>query len=677
MGAIHVLDISVANLIAAGEVVDRPASVVKELLENSIDAQSTIITVEIKRGGVAFIRITDNGCGMHRDDVPVAIKRHATSKIKDADDLDSIMTLGFRGEALAAIASVATVRIMTKRKEDQEGTYLVANYGTIEEYGRATPGDGTTVIVEELFYNVPARRKFLKSDMAESMAVNAVVEKIALSHPEISIRFVVDNNIKFSTSGDGKLKNTIYAVLGRDFAKRLVPVHHQTDGIFIEGYVGAPDQVRSNRNYENFFINGRYIKSRTAMAALEQAFHSYTPSDKFPCCVLNIGIHPAFVDVNVHPTKLEVKFSNEHMVFDAVYAAVRSALLQKIDTPQLHMVTSITGEDVRNSKAFVPLYDKMSKDAPDEEILKQLRIEDMEKQNVVSSASVTENVGGFFPDYEKKESAVTSYDKKTAMEEVNISFGGERDLVTGSKGIDFCNFDVLGSGLHLAEEKSKQDSSMSVTEDEKAGLRAPLEPQRKCVPVPQYQILGVAFQSYVFLEVGEKILVIDKHAAHERILFEKMKDNLALSIPDFQILFVPIIISGDGQLLAVAKDHKEEIFKLGFCYQVLFGENKIVVTEIPGSLSQEQAKDFLTELLSGMHDGTKNLAVSKQILYEKALYQASCKAAVKAGRRDSIEHIEWLCQELLSLPDIKFCPHGRPVAFELTKKELEHQFKRT
>ncbi|MBQ4136552.1 MAG: DNA mismatch repair endonuclease MutL, partial [Clostridia bacterium] len=306
MGIINVLDFSVANLIAAGEVVDRPASVIKELLENSIDAGADDITVEIKRGGITFMRVTDNGKGISKDDLPVAVKRHATSKIHNADDLDSILTLGFRGEALAAIASVSRLRIMSKTADSETGHILESSCGEVKGIIEAGCANGTTVIVEDLFANVPARLKFLKKDVTEAMAVSAYVEKIALSRPDISIKLIIDGNMKFMTSGDNKLYNVIYVLFGKDFAKRLIEVDNNADGIRVHGYIGAPDNIRANRNFQNFFINGRFIKSKTVAAALEQAYSAFIPSEKFPCAVLNIDISPAHVDVNVHPAKLEV-----------------------------------------------------------------------------------------------------------------------------------------------------------------------------------------------------------------------------------------------------------------------------------------------------------------------------------------------------------------------------------
>ncbi len=660
MGKIRVLSTDVANLIAAGEVVDRPASVVKELMENSIDAKSTMITVEIKRGGVSFIRITDDGCGMSHDDVPIAIQSHATSKIQTADDLDAILTLGFRGEALASIAAVSKMRIMTKRREDETGSFLVAEQGVIREVGSANNPNGTTIIIEELFFNVPARRKFLKSDMAESMAISAVVEKIALSHPEISIRLIIDNNVKFSTFGDGKLQNTIYAVLGRDFAMRLIAVNHKTEGIALDGFIGTPEQVKSNRNAQNFFINGRYIKSRTATAALEQAFHSYIPSEKFPCCVLNIHLHPAMVDVNVHPAKLEVKFSNERMVFDAVYSAVRSAILQRIDRPQLKLgdTQQMTSDDMKITNAFVPIYDKMNKDAPDEEVLKQVKLEDIAPP--VESAPVSV----------EKEAETRTEVEQTAIPAPQPSFAVPNAL----QDISFDDLAVTTAPVENTTP-SKENIPQDIPVSEKSKLVLTRNTYRERIPVPEFQILGIAFHSYVFVQVGDTVLVIDKHAAHERILFEQMKRNLFLEKIDTQMLFLPIEIELSSEEVATAIEYQTDIEKMGYHY--ILEDRILSLIELPSGLKQEQAVELLHAFLSCLANGDGNIEVQQEILYEKVLYQASCKAAMKAGRVDDLEHVKWMCEELLSLPDIKYCPHGRPVAFELSKQDLERQFKRT
>ena len=350
MGRINVLSFAVANLIAAGEVVDRPASVIKELLENAIDAGAKHVTVEIRNGGVTFMRVADDGCGISPEDLPVAIRRHATSKIREAEDLDGILTLGFRGEALAAIAAVSDLRIITRTADAPYGSLLVSHGGEIEEVTEQGAPVGTTVIVENLFANVPARRKFLKKDVSEAIAVSTYVEKIALSRPDIAIRLIIDGNMKLDTAGDGKAESAMYAVFGREFVSKMIPVEGGGEGIKVSGFVGRPDNVRPKRNYENFFINGRYINCRTAAAALEQAYTSFIPPEKFPCCVLYIEINPAAVDVNVHPAKLEVKFSNEKPVFEAVYYAVRTALESNSARPAMQLKTTATA-----ANAFVPI----------------------------------------------------------------------------------------------------------------------------------------------------------------------------------------------------------------------------------------------------------------------------------------------------------------------------------
>ena len=357
MGRINVLSFEVANLIAAGEVVDRPASVIKELMENAIDSGADRITVEIQHGGVTFMSVSDNGCGMEADELPVAIRRHATSKIKEASDLDGICTLGFRGEALAAIAAVSRLRIISRTKDSPTGAVLEADCGNIVGVTERGASVGTRVIVEDLFANVPARRKFLKKDVTEAMAVSAYVEKIALSRPDIAFRLIIDGTPKIDTVGDGNLKNTIYSLFGRDFAAKLLSADLTVDGIRVSGFIGRTDNVRANRNYQNFFINGRYIKSKTACAAIEQAYTSYIPPEKFPCCILRIEVNPSAVDVNVHPAKLEVKFSNERPVFEAIYYAVRNALESNVTRPSIDP-TTLWNTNKRVSDMTEPIADK-------------------------------------------------------------------------------------------------------------------------------------------------------------------------------------------------------------------------------------------------------------------------------------------------------------------------------
>lgn len=659
MGKINVLDFQVANLIAAGEVVERPASAVKELLENAIDAGAKNITVEIKRGGVALIRVTDDGSGISKDDLPVAIMRHATSKIKDANDLDGIVTLGFRGEALAAISSVSHLRIMSRTKGREMGSVLESYAGQVLDISESGMPKGTTVIVEELFANVPARRKFLKRDASEAMACTAVVEKTALAHPEIAIKFISDGSMRFSTSGDGKLKNTIYTVLGREFASKMTDVRDMNNGISVEGFISRPDNVRSNRNFENFFINGRYVKSRTAMSALEQAYESFIPGDKFPCCVLNINIHPTFVDVNVHPTKLEVKFSNERLVFDAVYAAVRNALTRKLERPSVNLGSpSVSAEDIALASAFVPIFDH--KTEPPKERYKHATIFDPQFSPPASEEAEVEVQSEFPPVSEPTASTDT-----LTVERNNLT----RDFP------EKISIPVYTEAEYIPPEHNTVTEYAESVPDNGSPM-----PQKNDIednpPKIHYRLIGEAFNSYVFVEFEDKLLMIDKHAAHERILFEQMKRNIRKGGGATQMLLMPIDLILDPNGYSAINEHRDDIEKLGYSFELYDAEHRISLTGYPAQLDEESAAVLIDELCDRLASGTGTVDTAFGSMLESALYQASCKAAIKAGRIENEAHIKWICDNLLALPDIKFCPHGRPVAMEMSISDIEKQFKR-
>ena len=648
MGKINVLDFQVANLIAAGEVVERPASAVKELLENAIDAGAGSVTVEIKRGGTTFIRVTDDGCGMSAEDLPVSIMRHATSKIRDAADLDGITTLGFRGEALAAIASVSHMRIMSRTKRAETGNVLESVAGEAVDLSEAGMPRGTTVIVEDLFANVPARRKFLKRDASEATACAAVVEKIALAKPKVAVKFISDGTIKFATSGDGDLKSAIYAVLGRDFAAKMTEVRDLSDGIGVYGYIGRPDNNRGNRNFENFFINGRYVKSRTAMSALEQAYESFIPSDKFPCCVLNVDIHPTFVDVNVHPTKLEVKFSNERLVFEAIYSAVRNALNSKLDRPEMVVKTnSVSAEDIALANAFMPIFDHASE--PPHTRYSQAGFFD-------TASPPAQNTPVAPP--EAPPVAPAPADAALAPDYMKIDLSN----VT-RESPEYNNYDL--PPVAPPEPPAPAASGPSVSDE--VGLNEHVE----------YRIIGEAFNSYVIVEVENKVLMIDKHAAHERINFERMKRNVRRSEGGSQMMLVPVRISLDPRGYSALRENADELKTIGFLLEFSDADHSAALTGYPSKLDEEDACDLLDELCDRLSEGTGTVRTSFESLLEKALYQASCKASIKAGHVEDAAHVKWICDNLLALPDIKFCPHGRPVAIELTRSEIEKQFKRT
>lgn len=668
MGKINVLSFAVANLIAAGEVVDRPSSVIKELVENSIDAGATRITVEIQNGGVSLMRVTDNGSGISREDLPVAVRRHATSKIKDESDLNSIITLGFRGEALAAIAAVSDVRIISKTAEQSVGAMLEVSGGVTIGIGDRAAQNGTTVFVENLFANVPARRKFLKKDMTEAMAVTAVVEKIALSHPEIAFRLICDGNTRLETAGDGQLKSTVYAVFGREFTKALIPVDSSTEGIRLTGFIGRTDNCKVNRNFQNFFINGRYVKSRTAQAAIEQAYISYIPQERFPVCILNIAINPALVDVNVHPSKLEVKFSNEKPVFEAVYYGVRAALEQNVTRPELKLP---------------PQYQN-----PIRAEIGGRRLSD-----------VTEPIS------DRRDGSVNgrqlSYDiytpKKAEPEKVPEP---TKPSPTPSQ--------APVAPAPLPKEQPKAPEVPRVSEQPRMSVPIPVPtpmPTPVSVPTPtpaptpvptpapspmsapavavigakeqssDWRLVGEVFNSYIIVEQGEKMIMIDKHAAHERIIFERLKANMNNAEHCEQMLMLPLermILSSEAQIL---EQYRVEIESTGFSFTT--GRCSVSITAIPDGISTEAAADMIAEMAGRLLDDTGNADITKDTAFEKALYQASCKAAIKAGREYPEGNSAAIVAELMRIPDITFCPHGRPVALEMTKHMLDHQFERS
>ena len=686
MGVINVLSFEVANLIAAGEVVDRPASAIKEMIENSIDAGAKHITVEIQNGGITFMRISDDGCGMDATDLPLAIKRHATSKIKNAEDLDGICTLGFRGEALAAISAVSRLRIISKTRGATMGAELVVDCGEHISLSERGCSDGTTIIVEDLFANVPARRKFLKRDVTETTAVCANVEKIALSHPEIAFRLITDGQIRLETAGDGKLFSAIYAVFGRDFANRLIEVNGEFDGISVKGFVGRSDNVKSNRNYENFYINKRFVKSRTASAAIEQAFVSYMPSEKFPVCVLFISLHPGRVDVNVHPAKLEVKFSNEKPVFEAIYYAVRQALEQNTARPEMEMPKGTSG-GVRMSDAFMPVEREKS--------LKSRQIT-IETQGVAKSDTPSRAVA----DSSAKTGENQAFVKITAEQYVREIMQYDEAPVTAvqtaksSEKPDFTDNNRTSSTVEtnrVAVENKKVDpmpedkanalndasntDTKTDTDAKQTSESAAIESERAEPVKIEYRIVGEVFNSYILVELGEKMLLIDKHAAHERIIFEQLKKNMYSQKVSSQLLMLPIDVMLMSDEVSAIEEYRGELEAVGFEFSC--SRNTVSVTAIPVGIEQDAVGDMFAVVADRIKSGTGKIELTRNIIFEKALYQASCKAAIKAGREYAKGHGEWLVAKLMELPDITFCPHGRPVAMELSKKNIDRQFERT
>lgn len=653
MGKINVLDFEIANLIAAGEVVERPSSVLKELIENSIDSGATSIVAEIKRGGVALIRVSDNGCGMEPDDLPVAIKRHATSKIKTRQDLEGINTLGFRGEALAAISSVSGVTIITKPHDREQGAMLVSEGGRILDISEVGCAPGTTVVVENLFFNVPARRKFLKKDSTEAMNCAALVEKVALSRPDISIQLTVDGQERFKTPGDGDLLNSIYAVYGKDFATKLIKADGTANGVHVHGYIGRSDNVRKNRNYQNVFINGRYVKSLTAMAAIEKAYTSYIAHEAFPTCVLFLDMNPTMVDVNVHPAKLEVKFASEQPIFEAIYYTVKSAIEEHQYRPEMQLSQSKKSEKNFDG-AFLPIGEDTKG--------KQISIPTPERKTITYTET---------PRRRENDPVIPSINYAKTMK------------VSSSAGEGFSPKDTSSqmspkTSVELLERYSKAqiDRTPVVEREIKISSKTEEKPkQTEEISDIDYKFIGEAFNCYLLVEYDGAMLVIDKHAAHERVIFEDLKRTVDLegSVAS-QSLLLPITVMLSPDELACATEFKEEISSVGFEFDVLDGHANIL--GIPSSIGSMEAESLFVKMIDDIIEGKGNPEITEKIRREQALYQIACKAAIKGGRIYDRSVSEWIVKKVLSLPDVIVCPHGRPIAYRLTKSELDRQFER-
>lgn len=651
MGKINVLGFEIANLIAAGEVVERPSSVLKELIENSIDSGATEIVAEIKRGGVALIRVSDNGCGIDKDDLPIALKRHATSKIKEKDDLNSIMTLGFRGEALAAIASVSSLTIISKTRTSEYGNMLTSEAGNIVDISEVGSVDGTTVVVENLFYNVPARRKFLKKDSTEAMNVSALVEKVALSRPDISIQLLIDGEEKFKTPGNSNLLETIASIFGRDFSRKMIEIKGEANGIKVSGYIGRSDNVRKNRNLENVFINGRYVKSLTAMAAIEKAYTSYIAPECFPSCVIFIEMNPGIVDVNVHPAKLEVKFSDERVVFEAVYYTVKTALEEHEYRPELTL--GVKRQSDRNPLgAFIPI----GQDTRGEQI--SIKPNPAPIQKAFQAPSFKENPA-----------SVTT--KKSGLDKPS-------SFASGARKVDFRKPEsstVMTPKDSIELLARYRDAKIPEKKEECQASKTVISEREDAPEIPSHKIIGEAFDCYVIVEYDGALLLIDKHAAHERVIFEDLKktrekDGRVAS----QSLLLPITVILTPDEISAVSEFCDEISAVGFEYSVNGKAADIVA--IPDAISASDAESLFIKMADEIAEGRGNPAVTESIRREKALYQIACKAAIKGGRMYDRAIIEWLVGKVLLLPDITVCPHGRPIAYRLTKTELDRQFER-
>ena len=638
MPSINVLPRDLAELIAAGEVVERPASVVKETVENSIDAGARHITVEIARGGVTYIRITDDGCGIATSDVPKAFLRHATSKINTASDLDRIMTLGFRGEALAATAAVARVELFTKTADEPFGTHYMIEGGQetlLEESGCP---EGTTLVVRDLFYNIPARMKFLKKDATEGAAVKAIVDRAALSNPQISFKFIRDGEHIFTTSGNGDLQGAIYSVLGRDFAKTLIPVEAQNDGISVGGYTSKPISCKASRTGQITFLNGRLVMSKTVMAAVEQAYKNSAMVGKFPAFVLNISVPFEAVDVNVHPAKTEVRFSDEKRVFTAVHYAIKSALASGDTRPEI--------VPTAQKKPFF-----MHMDAAEY------------RQTAVA--------------FEEKQTPPKNELPFTRLSDENTPFFLRKDFIEAEKRLKEKEAALNITRESDDEPKAAEPIVQTIEKTEPTPEVAPetAAPQKAQAPItaeydPKKEVLfiGEAFSTYIIVSRGESIFLIDKHAAHERLLYNELKESQTI---ESQPLLEPVAVRLEGDRYTTAVDSAELLSKVGIELED-FGDGVVLVRAVPAALSREDVTATVEEAVEAFSStGTAELSSLDDIFHT-----VSCKAAIKAGYITSREEILNLAKRVIDNPDVMYCPHGRPVAFEIKRRELERHFGR-
>jgi len=623
----------VANLIAAGEVVERPASVIKELLENAVDAGASMVTVEIRDGGMTFLRVTDNGCGMSPEDARTAFLRHATSKLRNAEDLAAINTMGFRGEALAAIASISRIDLMTKTAGAISGTSLVLEAGNVIEENEAGCPEGTTIIVRDLFYNTPARMKFMKSDSVEGSKVSAAVQLQALAHPEVAFRFLRDGKEVLSTPGTGELEAAVYCVYGRESGK-MVKVNSHWDSYSLSGYVSKPTDSRPSRNLQTFFVNDRPVRSKILIAALEEAYRNQIMSGKFPACVLHLTVPANAVDVNVHPAKTEVKFLNEKAVFDCVHYGVLGALNRTPDRPQVQFKT--------NPPA--PVSTAVSK--PSEHKPPAAKQENFFRTMTAQEFKQFSNVVAEPP------KPVTTAAVATAMKV-------ERESPQ-----------MLHEPIIIPKLSTE---GQSVERDTPVMPPVASTAQQEQLPMPEqipWRIVGELYRSYIIVEQDEDAFLIDKHAAHERILFEKLKANQE-SISG-QNLLTPIPCRLSPESIAALLNQMEMLTALGFELES-FGENTVLVRQIPMDLPIEDITDVLDSLAADLLNGRQE---KSSTVRDEILHTVACKAAIKAGWNTNEKELQVLVKSVMEREDLKYCPHGRPICITLTKKQLERQFKR-
>lgn len=628
MSKIKVLSKDISELIAAGEVIERPASVIKELIENSIDAGAEHITVEIKKGGTSFMRITDDGCGMEYEDVPTAFLRHATSKISAKDDLDNIMTLGFRGEALASVSAVARVDVMTKRKADEYGTHYITE-GSIERLHEKTGcPDGTSIVIRDLFFNVPVRRNFMKKDVTEANAISKIVQKTALSHPEVAFKFIRDGKLEFNSSGDGNIYSAIYAVYGKDLAGDMIPVSYDEDGVKISGFVIKPLYAKANRTFQNFFVNGRYVKSLICQVALESAYNNLLMTGKFPVCILMIDVNPSTVDVNIHPSKAEVRFSDEKKISDSIYFAVKNALLE----------TGLTYEFKFQNYDEIP----ESESNPNDNNIFTSPENIEEAESKLSENPVVSDIPA---EYE-----INNNDTDRTIN-TDVFIEAEED--SGEEN----NNNI--SGFSYINQKSFEH-----TEPVQEKLPEFKEPEKKI------HVIGEAFRNYIMAEADDNIIMIDKHAAHERVIFERLKNQNCRQYMQMILSENKILLSDEE--FSEMETNSERLGNMGFLFDYS-QKPYIIIKGVPDFLKELDMEEIIPEIAENFIQCRHNPETHAT---DDILHTMACKSAIKANDKNDISELQKLAEIVYNDENIRHCPHGRPVMFTMTKNNIERQFRR-
>ena len=679
MGKIAVLDQQTIDKIAAGEVVERPASVVKELVENAIDAGATQITVEIKEGGIGYIRITDNGSGMERDDIPVAFLRHSTSKIRSADDLLGVSSLGFRGEALSSISAVAMVELITKTKENELGSRCCIEGGVQKSLEEIGAPDGTTFIIRNLFYNTPARKKFLKSEMSEASAIHELMTHLAMSHPEVGFKVLIGGQMRIQTSGNGNLKDVIYHLYGRDVAMRLIEVDREEGPLHVRGFLGKPEISRGNRNYENYFVNGRYVKSKIIAKGIEDGYKTFMMQHRYPFVCLDIHMDGKMLDVNVHPTKMELRFSNQNLVYDLLERMTKDALSGR------ELIPEVTLDE---PKKQVVMPEKAPQQMPPVQTVREPESTyQVQKPAAVPTASVERTI----PSYQKPE-------QKVPLEKMWTTPEPQKETVKPqNKNLEYFMEQMrkrveerykVSEAPAAAEQTETTETAQSTVPEQSATVpetsveeKPPQKPEQLDLfdgkllskeAAVHHVIIGQLFDTYWLVQFGEKLYIIDQHAAHEKVLYERLMKDLRNRTFQSQMLSPPIILNLSMQEEELFLKYRSCFTEMGFEIEE-FGEKAYAVRAVPANLPGVARREILMELLDSLSDITGS--GNSESLMDKVA-SMSCKAAVKGNHQMSAMEAKALIDELLSLENPYNCPHGRPTIISMSKYELEKKFKR-